>query len=260
MRIGIDLSSIDKSSINQGVFTYALGLINGFHLIDKKNLFQIYVHKDLKDYLKKKINFKNFEIVEIEKNLPILKKINTVINLTLGFFGINSLFIHSFLTNIINSKNKLIFEKKSDLLIFLNAHEQPYNLKISSIINFHDVMHKSYPEYLGKKDVIMRNLIYQNSAKSSDYVIASSRSMKKEFISLMGIQKSKIILINEGVNKNKFSKITKKKVKKKYFFYPAQFWEHKNHIQLIEEFQNFKLKSKSDVKLYLCGKKKKILW
>tara|TARA_E500000178_G_C17038553_1_gene764968 strand:+ start:13776 stop:14969 length:1194 start_codon:yes stop_codon:yes gene_type:complete len=257
MRIGIDLSSIDKSSINQGVFTYALGLINGFHLIDKKNLFQIYVHKDLKDYLKKKINFKNFEIVEIEKNLPILKKINTVINLTLGFFGINSLFIHSFLTNIINSKNKLIFEKKSDLLIFLNAHEQPYNLKISSIINFHDVMHKSYPEYLGKKDVIMRNLIYQNSAKSSDYVIASSRSMKKEFISLMGIQKSKIILINEGVNKNKFSKITKKKVKKKYFFYPAQFWEHKNHIQLIEEFQNFKLKSKSDVKLYLCGKKKK---
>jgi glycosyltransferase involved in cell wall biosynthesis len=256
MRIGIDLSSINKSSINQGVFTYALGLINGFYQIDKKNLFQIYVHKDLKNYLKKKINFKNFEIVELEKNLIILKKINTIINLTLGFFGFNSKFLHSFITNVINSKNKLIFEKKSDFLIFLNAHEQPYNLNIRSIINFHDAMHKSYPKYLRKKDVIMRNLIYQNSANSSDYVIASSKSMKKEFISLMGVRKDKIVIINEGVNKYNFSKSSKKKLKKKFFFYPAQFWEHKNHIQLIDEFQNFKLNSKSDTKLYLCGKKK----
>ena len=257
MRIGIDLSSIDKSSINQGVYTYALGLIKGFNQIDKKNLFQIYVHRDLKNHFVKKIKIKNFKIIEVEKKFLFLKKINTLINLIFGFFRINTSIIHLYLTNIINNNNKIIFEKNSDLLIYLNAHENSYNLKIKSIINFHDIIHKSHPEFLKKRDVIIRNVIYQNSANSADFIIASSKTMKKEFISLMGLKASKIILINEGVDENYSLKVKNKKIKQKYFFYPAQFWMHKNHLQLIKEFMKFKMKRKSKIKLYLCGKKKK---
>lgn len=257
MKIGIDLSSIDKSSINQGVYTYALGLIKGFYQIDKNNLFQIYVRKELKNYIKKKIKYKNFQIIEVEKKFLFLKKINTFISLVFGFIGINTSLIHYYFTNIINYKNKLIFEKKSDLLIFLNAHENSYNLRIKSIINFHDVMHKSHPEYLKKTDLIMRNIIYQNCSNSSDFIIASSKTMKKEYINLMRLNENKIILINEGVDKNNFFKKNNKKIKQKYFFYPAQFWKHKNHIQLIREFNKFKIKTNNNIKLYLCGKKKK---
>lgn len=257
MRIGIDLSSIDKSSINQGVYTYALGLIKGFHEIDKKNFFQIYVNKDLKNHFLKKIKKKNFKIIEVEKKFIPLKKINTLISLLFGFLGINTSPIHSFLTNIINYKNKIIFEKNSDLIIFLNAHENSYNLKISSIINFHDIIHKTHPEFLEKREVIIRNVIYQNSANSADFIIASSKTMKKEFVSFMRLKVNKIILINEGVDKNFTLKVKNKKIKKKYFFYPAQFWIHKNHIQLIKEFTKFKVKTKSKIRLYLCGKRKK---
>ena len=257
MRIGIDLSSIDKSSINQGVYTYALGLIKGFHEIDKKNFFQIYVNKDLKNHFLKKIKKKNFKIIEVEKKFIPLKKINTLISLLFGFLGINTSPIHSFLTNIINYKNKIIFEKNSDLIIFLNAHENSYNLKISSIINFHDIIHKTHPEFLEKREVIIRNVIYQNSADSADFIIASSKTMKKEFVSFMRLKVNKIILINEGVDKNFTLKVKNKKIKKKYFFYPAQFWIHKNHIQLIKEFTKFKVKTKSKIRLYLCGKRKK---
>ena len=257
MRIGIDLSSIDKSSINQGVYTYALGLIKGFHEIDKKNFFQIYVNKDLKNHFLKKIKKKNFKIIEVEKKFIPLKKINTLISLLFGFLGINTSPIHSFLTNIINYKNKIIFEKNSDLIIFLNAHENSYNLKISSIINFHDIIHKSHPEFLEKREVIIRNVIYENSANSADFIIASSKTMKKEFVSFMRLKVNKIILINEGVDKNFTLKVKNKKIKKKYFFYPAQFWIHKNHIQLIKEFTKFKVKTKSKIRLYLCGKRKK---
>lgn len=257
MRIGIDLSSIDKSSINQGVYTYALGLIKGFHEIDKKNFFQIYVNKDLKNHFLKKIKKKNFKIIEVEKKFIPLKKINTLISLLFGFLGINTSPIHSFLTNIINYKNKIIFEKNSDLIIFLNAHENSYNLKISSIINFHDIIHKTHPEFLEKREVIIRNVIYQNSADSADFIIASSKTMKKEFVSFMRLKANKIILINEGVDKNFTLKVKNKKIEKKYFFYPAQFWIHKNHIQLIKEFTKFKVKTKSKIRLYLCGKRKK---
>lgn len=256
MKIGIDLSSIDKSSINQGVYSYSIGLVRGFHEIDKKNFYQIYVNKNLKNHLKNKIKFKNFKIIEIKNNSSILKKITTTINLVFGFIGINTYWIHSNLINIINSENKKIFEKNSDFMIFLNAHETVYNLSIKSIINFHDIMHKSHPEYLKKKEIIMRNIVYHNSANSSNYIIASSKSMKNEFINFMKIKKNKIVQISEGVEKISNSKIKNKKKKNKYFFYPAQFWEHKNHIQLIEEFQKFKLKNKNNVKLYLCGKKK----
>ena len=256
MKIGIDLSSIDKSSINQGVYSYSIGLARGFHEIDKKNFYQIYVNKNLKNHLKNKIKFKNFKIIEIKNNSSILKKITTTINLVFGFIGINTYWIHSNLINIINSENKKIFEKNSDFMIFLNAHETVYNLSIKSIINFHDIMHKSHPEYLKKKEIIMRNIVYHNSANSSNYIIASSKSMKNEFINFMKIKKNKIVQISEGVEKISNSKIKNKKKKNKYFFYPAQFWEHKNHIQLIEEFQKFKLKNKNNVKLYLCGKKK----
>ena len=69
MKIGIDLSSIDKSSINQGVYTYALGLIKGFYEIDKKNFFQIYVNKDLKNHFVKKIKKKIFKLYKLKKNL-----------------------------------------------------------------------------------------------------------------------------------------------------------------------------------------------
>ena len=257
MKIGIDLSSIDKSSINQGVYTYALGLIKGFYEIDKKNFFQIYVNKDLKNHFVKKIKKKNFKIIEVEKKFIPLKKINTLISLLFGFLGINTSPIHSFLTNIINYKNKIIFEKNSDLIIFLNAHENSYNLKISSIINFHDIIHKTHPEFLEKREVIIRNVIYQNSANSADFIIASSKTMKKEFVSFMRLKVNKIILINEGVDKNFTLKVKNKKIKKKYFFYPAQFWIHKNHIQLIKEFTKFKVKTKSKIRLYLCGKRKK---
>ena len=50
--------------------------------------------------------------------------------------------------NILNKGNKKIIENNSEVLIFLNAHENSYNLSISKIINFHDVLHKTLPNLL----------------------------------------------------------------------------------------------------------------
>ena len=108
--------------------------------------------------------------------------------------------------------------------------ENSYNLRIKSIINFHDVMHKSHPEYLKKTDLIMRNIIYQNCSNSSDFIIASSKTMKKEYKNLMRLNENKIILINEGVDKNNFLKKNNKKNKTKIFFLPCTILEaQKSH-------------------------------
>ena len=45
-----------------------------------------------------------------------------------------------------------------------------------------------------------------------------------------------------------------KKIKRKYFFYPASFYEHKNHFNLIKGFKIF-LKSNENFYLIISGEK-----
>ena len=42
---------------------------------------------------------------------------------------------------------------------------------------------------------------------------------------------------------------------KKYFFYPAQFWEHKNHIRILEAIKILKERD-INVNFVFCGKDK----
>ena len=65
----------------------------------------------------------------------------------LSFFGIFFYKFNSFFINILNKKNKSIIEKNSDCIIFLNAQEVNYNLKIKKIINFHDLLHERFPNF-----------------------------------------------------------------------------------------------------------------
>ncbi len=257
MKIGIDLSSLDKSSFNQGVYTYAMGLLDGFKKINKKSKFQIYINENVLSHFQNKLDKKIFEIIIIKKKFFFLKKIITFLVLIFGFLGIKIYSVHFYLINLLNHKIKETFEKNSDIIIFLNAHENCYNLKIKTIINFHDIIHKTLPNYLKKQEKLMRDVIYYNCAKSSNFIVASSASMKKEFTKHMNIERKKIYVINEGVDEYFIKKInTKKSINNNYLFYPAQFWKHKNHKTLIYEFNNFKQMNKSNLKLFLCGKKK----
>jgi glycosyltransferase involved in cell wall biosynthesis len=42
-------------------------------------------------------------------------------------------------------------------------------------------------------------------------------------------------------------------IPKNYFFYPAQFWQHKNHQRVIEAFARVRNETKSDIKFVLTG-------
>lgn len=195
MNIGIDLSSLDKSTLNQGVYTYAIGLLNGFDNQKNSHKYQLYVNENIYSHFKKKFNKKKFKIIVLKKNFIFLRKFKTLLVLFFGFLGIKIFSIHYYLTNLINCRIKKIIEKNSDIIIFLNSHENSYNLNIKSIINFHDVIHKTLPHYLKFREKIIRDVIYHNCAKSSNLIIASSKTMKKEFVDYMKIPKKKFLLL-----------------------------------------------------------------
>jgi glycosyltransferase involved in cell wall biosynthesis len=259
MNIGVDLSSLNKKSLNQGVHTYIEGLLFSFK--KKTNYqFQIYVNKEFYNYAKKNYFSKNFQIIVLKKKNFIIKKLLTFFVMLFESLNISVQKLHYFFINYLNRENKRIIEKSSDVILFLNAHENSYNLSINKIINFHDVLHKSLPILLNKKEILLRNVIYENCVKNSDYIVASSNAIAKDFKKFLKIKKSKIKIINEGVDFQKFSLSNNFKgslnLPKEYLFYPAQFWKHKNHIGLIKFVEKFNYKNNKSLNLVFSGKKK----
>ena len=204
MNIGVDLSSLNNKSLNQGVHRYIEGILISFKKKNNYN-FQIYVNREFYHYAKKNYSSKNFKIITLEKKNFLIKKFLTFFIIILGYLGINARTLHYSVINYLNRENKKIIEKNSNLIIFLNAHENSYNLSISKIINFHDVLHKTLPSLLSKREIFLRNVIYENCSKSSDIIIASSNSVGNDFLKYLKIKKTKIRIIKEGVDLKKFS-------------------------------------------------------
>ena len=135
--------------------------------------------------------------------------------------------------------------------------------KIISVI--HDLMHiyeGHFNEY-SKEEKSMRNYLFSNICKNSDVIISDSVIGKKHIVESYGVNESKIKPIyfcafDHKENQNYFLKLKKKygeKYFQNYFFYPAQFWEHKNHLRILDAIYYLKIKN-INFNLILTGSKK----
>jgi glycosyltransferase involved in cell wall biosynthesis len=104
-----------------------------------------------------------------------------------------------------------------------------------------------------------KDLKLKASVGSCTYLIAGSLFLKKQFQNYFNIDAKKIKIISEGIDLNKFKikkyntrYIKNKKLPKKFIFYPAQFWPHKNHLAILEAIS----KIKKVVNIVFCGAKK----
>jgi glycosyltransferase involved in cell wall biosynthesis len=111
-----------------------------------------------------------------------------------------------------------------------------YLLPVRSISTIHDLMHKyekRFPEVSGYR---LREYHYTNVCKTSSAILVDSKIGKKQVIESYLINPEKIFVLpfippyfkigNYNIKHN-YS------LPKKFFFYPAQFWQHKNHEIII---------------------------
>jgi glycosyltransferase involved in cell wall biosynthesis len=258
MKIGVDISFLNTLEEKQGVHRYALGFLREITK-DKDKKFQIYTNSKIFKDCKKKFKNKNISVILIKNNYLIIKKTLKLFLILFSFFGFYFYKFNSIIINILNKQNKKIIENNSDCIIFLNAHDISYDLRIKKIINFHDLLHERYPNFFSYKELISRKYKYNNSAKYCDTVLASSNYMKDEFLKYFSfLKKKQILIVREGFDKKSFKK-TPTKIKKKksdYFFYPAQLWPHKNHLFLFQTFKKI-FDNHKKYKIIFCGSKKK---
>jgi len=129
-----------------------------------------------------------------------------------------------------------------------------------------DIAHltaESFPETTYRNDSFRkRNEFYQNILPGALRIFVESESGKKELIDNLRISSKKVKVIplfasdlkKHALENNTYTACLSKYnlIEKKFFFYPAQFWAHKNHYNLIRAFCLLS-KNRPDFKLVFTG-------
>ena len=158
------------------------------------------------------------------------------------------------------------YDKDIDFIISPVVSLIPKCLDKPYILTIHDLQHKYYPGFFSLKDRIVREYMYNISAKYAKLIICSTEQVKKDIQRYLKVPGAKIrvipfpppLYIRSFLYDQKNSAMVKKKYRlpEKFLFYPAQFWYHKNHLNLLRALGYLKKKLHEDIPLVLVGSKK----
>lgn len=278
MKIGI-VPCLDKNA--GGVFQYSQCMMNGLKEIsgrDRSDTFFIIAddifHPALKKYkgfLKiiplNKADFFKRNLKKIITEVPLSSSLSKFISrsVRIGPQVNESSFIDGTGTNY--SFKKWISENRIDFLIYPTSNALSYQSLVPYIFTVHDLQHRVHPEFpeiFENNGLIERENIMKNGISNALMVIAESKVGKEDIIKYYGkyIQENNIEVLlylsqfswlEPQIHKNFASLRKKYKIPKKFLFYPAQFWPHKNHLRIIKALIHLKGQNKLDIPLVLSG-------
>ena len=193
------------------------------------------IFTDDKNFVKKRIT-KNYRIIE----LNFLKK-NSFYFFIAKF--INFIFKKDFFLYFLLLKNK----------VNILSHRRLFKNRSIKVIGWiPDLQNKAYPNFFSKISLKKRENYIHNEIKNSDKIFVSSNQIKKEFKKYYKLQKNIIplkMVLELSKKKNEINK------KKRFIYFPSQFWVHKNHIIILKAIKELK-KRGTEVQFVFSGNKK----
>ena len=235
-----------------GKYQYSLSVLNSFRDQSHFKIVVLYYDEHWNNLIPKE-----FHKIKINKDIKIIQGIKLLI----GLIPFGDILIR-LLSNIFFSIHKKIHDIKPDLVIYPGGETLSYENKYKSVVPVFDIMHKyeSYPEINSFRINYSRNLHYKRVVKNASIVFVDSEVGKLQLKESYPCKNSlKIIKLPYTAPPYVFTSIKssfKIDLPKKYLFYPAQFWKHKNHKNLIEALEILKTKHKVKIDLVLVGTKK----
>lgn len=161
-----------------------------------------------------------------------------------------------------DSLYKIICQQKIALLICGQQGIFLPKLPCKIIRPVHDLMHRYEPDF---KEISCqyegRENLFRSVARTADIVLVDSELGKKQFkdcyYNRIHFPKVEVLpfVVPEHIAKGAEEYL---EIPDKFVFYPAQFWEHKNHFNLIKAIRLVKKKEK-DIALVLVGSEKNSL-
>ena len=252
-KIGILLSSPKEVG---GIYQYSISMLDALNKLNNEKKFKIYYFYTDKCW--EHVIPDVLERIYIKKT--IIKKIFKKIFYLFYFFDDRYLKFSSFFNEEVYALNK----SECDLVIFPSQDTASYQIKKKSISTIHDLMHIYERHFLEYTEKVKKNrdLHYRLMCKYADAIFVDSDLGKKHVLSNYKIKKDQIFVLPFVPpaylkNSHKYNVFKKYKIPKNYFFYPAQFWQHKNHINLLRALLILKEKNcNNKINLVFCGAKK----
>ena len=162
---------------------------------------------------------------------------------------------------------RIFLQQDCDVWIFPSQDSLAYWIPVTSICAIHDLMHRYEPEFeesAAPAEFRLRELKYGNLARWCAGILVDSSIGVDHVTESYGTEKSRIHAlpfippdyIYRVVSENdKQSLRDRYHLPEKFFFYPAQFWKHKNHELLVRGLYR-NLAKYPDMRLVFCGGKK----
>lgn len=268
MKVGVWINE-DINSQEGGGFSYTDRLINLIDEYDFNDKLEIVFisPKPLNYTFKKEVVFLESYLVNKSKTI-IQRLVNFIVNRS---YVLKRIYYRE--DEVINNRNrnnhyrKQLIENKIDVIFYM-SQMKCYVEDFPFISNNWDIGHLSmysFPEVTSDKIFENRNFWYTNTLKKALSIFSESEAGKQELISYLNINPKRIKVLPifpGGVIHQKISKVRQKELlnsinlkDEQFFFYPAQFWAHKNHVNLLMAFKKI-LNKNSNIKLIFTGSDK----
>ena len=136
-----------------------------------------------------------------------------------------------------------IYKLKIDIWFCPLLTLEPRGINIPSIVTIPDIQHEFYPEFFDPYTLRWRYASYDYSVKRCDAVLTLSKYSKETIVEKYKIPENKVYAIHLDSSQEFYlnhSEATDQKVIEKYQlpneygFYPANTWQHKNHLNLLK--------------------------
>jgi glycosyltransferase involved in cell wall biosynthesis len=265
LRIGVYIDDEYQPQIG-GISAYHTRLIdriNSFKFDDKIEVFFLSKTALNENVFKKpvlQIPYPEIEANSWTKKLKIIYKIFSFS--ILNYFNIKQRIKVKIEKNIDINVTKFLSQKEVDLIYYTTTNVNPLNYPF--IATHWDIGHKNmfFVDFFSKEKVEKREGKLKIVLQTAFAVFVESEQSKKELIRFENLYEDKIFIVplfagkvvELNVDKNTQQNILVKwKLEKdSFYFYPAQFWGHKNHYGLIMAFK-LVLNKYPQFKLVLSG-------
>ncbi|RLB83733.1 MAG: hypothetical protein DRH17_00840 [Deltaproteobacteria bacterium] len=249
-----------------GIYQYFLTLIDcirNFNGEDRFFLFHCYNIESLSAY--RRADIKTIRL-QSEKNCP-LKVVSRR-----GLDPCHEAIHHGkrvfFRTRSLTSELKIEAAKhKIDLMLYPAPERESFEVGVPYVMAIHDISHRIHPEFKEfSVDGIyeQREYIYDNGIKDAHFIMVDSEVGKEQLIDYYdtGPEKIKVLPfippphLFEESKKDSVDEIRARyQLPDKFIFYPAQFWPHKNHENLIRALYFIKKSKGEEVTAVFVGSK-----
>jgi glycosyltransferase involved in cell wall biosynthesis len=247
-----------------GVFQYSQVMLTSFSRLKIENIETLELVVAYKDNVwKDKIVNLGLNNIKLKPGIWADTKLD-------GLFGVIPIVLKVWrkLGPLFSNEVRQLRREQCDLWIFPDQDYMSHQSGVNSLATIHDLMHRyenRFPELAANGKGFYRDRHSREISRFSLGVLVDSIVGQTHVCESYGVAPEKVfvlpfiapgyLVLTDGEPSLEINTKIKNFLPKKFVFYPAQFWKHKNHLNLIRAIW-FVKKSNPDIKLVLVGSKK----